>query len=345
MAAIATTTAKSIPASAQNKAEWPSLLEAKDIAEEGFIYGLPLVMNYAVMQEFAVDKNSGQFKAPFNEINNQHRVATPEDTAVITPNSDTPYSMLWLDLRAESMVISVPMIEKDRYYSVQFIDGNTYNYGYIGTRATGTEAGDYLVVGPDWKGGTPTGIKKVFQSTTPFTLALFRTQLFSPGDMSNVEKIQAGYNRAAEQRDELAAFHSITSSARASSVGGISRPSALAVLRFPSDYRPPSMSRCRKSSLQQSDGHLSCENLPAAFQVRSLRDPYPQALPCHRSHSQIYCALQDYISVRLAITSGSEMLPNTSHKIQGYRSVSMNTSQPISPNACLILFFALSAAV
>ena len=193
-AVITVTTARSVPVSAQNKAEWPSLLEAKDIAEEGFIYGLPLVMNYAVMQEFAVDRNSGQFKAPFNEINNEHRVATPEDTAVITPNSDTPYSMLWLDLRAEPMVISAPMVEKDRYYSVQFIDGNTYNYGYIGSRATGTEAGDYLVVGPDWKGGTPTGIKKVFQSTTPFTLALFRTQLFNnPGDMSNVEKIQAGY--------------------------------------------------------------------------------------------------------------------------------------------------------
>jgi hypothetical protein len=193
VAVLTATTAKSTPVIAQNKAEWPSVLEAKDIAEEGFIYGLPLVMNYAVMQEFAVNKNSGQFKAPFNEINNQHRVSTPEDTAVITPNSDTPYSMLWLDLRAEPMVISVPMIEKDRYYSVQLIDGNTYNYGYIGTRATGTEAGDYLVVGPDWKDRTPTGIKKVFQSTTPFTLALFRTQLFSPGDMSNVEKVQAGY--------------------------------------------------------------------------------------------------------------------------------------------------------
>ena len=172
---------------------YPGIIEAKDIAEEGFIYGLPLVMIYAVMQEFAVDKNSGQFKAPFNEINNQHHVATPEDTAVITPNSDTPYSMLWLDLRAEPMVISVPMIEKDRYYAVQFIDGNTYNFGYIGTRATGTEPGDYLVVGPDWKGETPPGIKKVFRSTTPFPLALIRTQLFNPGDMPNVEKIQAGY--------------------------------------------------------------------------------------------------------------------------------------------------------
>jgi hypothetical protein len=193
MAALATTAVKSTPAIAQNKAEWPSPSEAKDIAEEGFIYGLPLVMNYAVMQEYAVDKNSGQFKAPFNEINNMHHVATPEDTAIITPNSDTPYSILWLDLRAEPMVVSVPAIEKDRYYAVQLIDGNTYNYGYIGTRATGTEAGDFLVVGPDWKDGTPSGIKKVFRSTTPFTLAAIRTQLFNPGDMANVEKIQAGY--------------------------------------------------------------------------------------------------------------------------------------------------------
>lgn len=194
IAALAATTAKyTTPAIAQNKADWPRLLEAKDIAEEGFIYGLPLVMNYAVMQEYAVDKNSGQYKAPFNEIKNLHHVATPEDTAVITPNSDTPYSVLWLDLRAEPMVISVPVTEKDRYYSVQLIDGNTYNYGYIGTRATGTEAGDYLAVGPDWKGATPTGIKKVFRSTTPFTLVVIRTQLFNAADISNVVKIQAGY--------------------------------------------------------------------------------------------------------------------------------------------------------
>jgi len=145
------------------------------------------------MQEFAVDKNSGQFKAPFNAIDSMHHVATPEDTAVITPNSDTPYSFLWLDVRAEPMVISVPAVEKERYYAVQLIDGNTYNFGYIGTRATGSEPGSYLVVGPDWKGEMPAGINQVFRSTTPFPLALIRTQLFNPEDMPNVEKIQAGY--------------------------------------------------------------------------------------------------------------------------------------------------------
>ena len=150
-------------------------------------------MNYAVMYEYSVDKNSGQYKAPFNQIKNEDRVFTYKDTSVITPNSDTPYSLLWLDLRAEPMVLSVPAVEKPRYYSVMLCDGNTYNYGYIGSRATGFEPGDYLVAGPDWKGETPAGIKQVFRSTTQFSLAAYRTQLYNPDDMPNVVKIQAGY--------------------------------------------------------------------------------------------------------------------------------------------------------
>jgi hypothetical protein len=171
----------------------PSIAETKAIAEEGFIYGLPIVMNYAVMYEYAVDRNSGQFKAPFNEILNEHRVFTYKDTAVVSPNSDTPYSAVWMDLRAEPTVLTVPAVDKKRYYSVQLCDGNTFNYGYIGSRATGNEAGDYMVVGPDWKGETPPNIKKVFQSSTQFSIAIYRTQLFNPKDMPNVEKVQAGY--------------------------------------------------------------------------------------------------------------------------------------------------------
>jgi hypothetical protein len=111
-----------------------------------------LVMNYTANYEFWVDQTSSQCKAPFNELVNEHRVFTYKDTAVVTPNSDTPYSFAGIDLRAEPYVISVPAVEKARYYSLQFVDWNTFNYGYVDTRATGTEAGDYLVVGPDWKG-------------------------------------------------------------------------------------------------------------------------------------------------------------------------------------------------
>ena len=167
--------------------------QVQAIAEEGFIYGLPLVMNYGVMYENAVNKDSGQYKAPFNTLYNEARVFTYKDTTVVTPNSDTPYSFIFMDLGTEPMVLSVPAVEKKRYYSVQLVDGNTFNYGYIGSRATGNAAGDYLVVGPDWKGDVPPGIKKVFRSSTRFTLGLFRTQLFSAKDMANVKKVQAGY--------------------------------------------------------------------------------------------------------------------------------------------------------
>jgi hypothetical protein len=171
----------------------PGFLETRAIAEEGFIYGLPIVMNYGVMHAFAIDKNSGQFKAPFNQMYNDHRVFTYEDTAIPTPNSDTPYSMAWMDLRAEPMVISVPAVDPKRYYSVQLVDGNTFNYAYIGSRATGSEAGDYVVAGPHWRGDTPPGIKKGFRSGTDFSLAIFRTQLFNADDMPNVIKVQDGY--------------------------------------------------------------------------------------------------------------------------------------------------------
>ncbi|WOH85483.1 DUF1254 domain-containing protein [Bradyrhizobium sp. BEA-2-5] len=194
-AALATITAagaESSQAWAQSS-ERPGFFKAKDIAEAGFIYGLPMVMAYGIMNEYAVDKSSGQYKAPFNTLFNEARVYTYEDTAVISPNSDTPYSFAWLDLRAEPMVFSVPAVDPKRYYSLQLNDLNTYNFGYVGTRATGSDAGSYMVVGPRWTGVTPPGIKKVFRSTTDFCLGLFRTQLFDPADIEAVKKVQAGY--------------------------------------------------------------------------------------------------------------------------------------------------------
>ena len=191
LATIAAAAFRPVPALAQTNR--PGFFAAKDIAEEGFIYGLAIVMNYAVMYEYAVDRSSGQFKAPFNQIKNEDHVFSYKDTAVISPNSDTPYSMVWMDLRAEPIVLSVPAVDPKRYYSVQLCDGNVYNYGYIGSRATGSEAGDYMVAGPNWKGEPPSGIKKVFRSTTQFSIAIYRTQLFNSGDIDNVRKVQAGY--------------------------------------------------------------------------------------------------------------------------------------------------------
>jgi len=173
--------------------ERPGFFAARDIAEAGLIFGLPIVMNYGAMYEFVIDKTSSQYKAPFNVIKNEASVATYKDTAVVTPNSDTPYSLLWMDLRAEPVVISVPAVDPKRYYSVQLCDASTYNYGYIGSRTTGSDAGDYLIAAPGWTGPTPAGIRQVIRSGSTLSLAIFRTQLFGPDDLDALRKVQAGY--------------------------------------------------------------------------------------------------------------------------------------------------------
>jgi len=167
--------------------------EARAIAKEATIYGFPLVDNYRVQYSYFVDRGGDQFKAPWNTLVNNARVYTPADTAIQTPNSDTPYSFVGADLRAEPLVLSVPAIDRDRYYSLQFIDMYTFNFAYVGSRATGNDAGAFLLAGPDWHGETPPGVKAVIRSETEFAFVLYRTQLFGPDDIDNVKKIQAGY--------------------------------------------------------------------------------------------------------------------------------------------------------
>lgn len=167
--------------------------EARDIAREAYIYANPLVDSYRVIYGYFVDKTDQEYKGPFNQIKNIARVYTHEDRSVQTPNSDTPYSFLALDLRTEPMILTVPPIAKDRYFSIQLIDLYTHNFAYIGSRATGNEGGTFLITAPDWDGETPENITKVIRCETKLMLAIYRTQLFNPEDIENVKVIQDGY--------------------------------------------------------------------------------------------------------------------------------------------------------
>jgi len=167
--------------------------EARTIAKEAYTYGYPMVDGYRILYSYFVDATSPEFKAPWNQLRNIPRVFTPEDKAVQTPNSDTPYSMLGLDLRAEPMVLTVPAIEPERYFSIQLIDLYTHNFDYIGSRTTGNGGGSYLVAGPGWTGETPEGIDRVIRSETELVFAVYRTQLFGPDDLDKVKAVQAGY--------------------------------------------------------------------------------------------------------------------------------------------------------
>ncbi|MDQ2652131.1 MAG: DUF1254 domain-containing protein [Chloroflexota bacterium] len=167
--------------------------EAQTIARDAFIYGFPLVENYKTMYAYAIAEGNPNYKAPFNQISSIARVATPADTTVITPNSDTPYSFIVLDLRAEPVVLTVPPIREGRYFSWQNLDLYTYLAPYIGSRTTGNGGGRFLFAGPNWTGETPEGVSMVLQLPTELGFTLGRTQLFGPDDLDNVKAIQAGY--------------------------------------------------------------------------------------------------------------------------------------------------------
>jgi hypothetical protein len=144
--------------------------QARAIAKEAYIYGFPMVDNYRVQYAYFVNKENPEYKGRPNEIHNTARVYTPEP-----------------------LVLTVPPIEQDRYYSLQFVDGYTYNFAYVGSRTTGNGGGKYLLAGPNWKGDKPEGINDVIRSDTDLAFVLYRTQLFGPSDLDSVKKIQAGY--------------------------------------------------------------------------------------------------------------------------------------------------------
>mmetsp|Transcript_40526 Transcript_40526/g.94102 ORF Transcript_40526/g.94102 Transcript_40526/m.94102 type:complete len:448 (+) Transcript_40526:41-1384(+) len=173
--------------------------EMRALAKDGFIYGFPLCQNYNTLYAYSIEKGNPEFKAPLNHIKSVARVFTPDDKSFVTPNSDTPYSFLWLDLRAEPVTLTLPKIEGDRYFSVQLIDMYTHNFAYLGTRTTGNAGGVYMFTGPGWSGGgysgegAPAKVDKVIKCETPFALAMFRTQLKGPEDLENVKAIQNDY--------------------------------------------------------------------------------------------------------------------------------------------------------
>jgi len=164
--------------------------KAKELAKEAYIFAYPMLMGYKALYFTVINKKSPGYRSDVNVITHDRKPADDTRKDVVSMNADTPYSMFALDLRAEPMVFSVPAV-KDRYYVFQFVDLFTHNFAYVGTRATGNEAGDYLFVGPQWNGKIPDGkFKKVFHVESQFVTGIGRTQLFNAKDLQNVGKIQ-----------------------------------------------------------------------------------------------------------------------------------------------------------
>jgi len=89
--------------------------------------------------------------APINSFWYADRLASSGDSTGGSPNTDTLYSLAWCDLANEPLVISVPEVA-DRYYCIELSGIDSDTFGYLGTRATGASAGNYLLASPNWKG-------------------------------------------------------------------------------------------------------------------------------------------------------------------------------------------------
>ncbi|MER5836693.1 DUF1254 domain-containing protein [Rhodococcus qingshengii] len=150
-----------------------------------------MVENYRTMYAQAIDASDPRYIGGFGIYRHYPEPARPENTDIVTPNNDTPYSWLWLDLRAEPYVVGVPAI--DRYYILPFHDLYTIYAGFVGAVTTGTGAGSYLLAGPTWNGDVPAGIDGVIRSATDFVGSLTRTALM-PDGIEAMEKIQAAYD-------------------------------------------------------------------------------------------------------------------------------------------------------
>ena len=167
--------------------------ELEAIAEAAYIYAFPMFMGYRMGYDKFLDPSSPLHvgkpnSGPFGE-------AVTLDCnfkQVITPNADTPYSWGMLDLRGGPLVLTVPEV-KDRYYVMQFEDLLGQNEYFVGSRATGTAAGSYLLVGPSWKGDLPAGFADTLHFETEIVFLIGRTQLFSPEDKSALAKVMVQY--------------------------------------------------------------------------------------------------------------------------------------------------------
>lgn len=167
--------------------------EAKELAREAYLYGFPMVVNYKTMYLYVIDQNSPEYKGPFNELACDARLLTPEDKAIVTPNSDTPYCMFWVDIQSEPCIISLPDMETERFYHFQLIDLYTHNFAYLGTLTTGNHSGKYLISNSTWKGKIPEGIDRAITCETDLFFVVVRTQMMDVNDLENVKRIQGEY--------------------------------------------------------------------------------------------------------------------------------------------------------
>jgi hypothetical protein len=166
--------------------------EAQSIAQDAYIFFYPLVIMDVTRKHFSNIEAGKKFaRGPMNTFSHARTFPPATFRGATHPNFDTLYSLSWLDLTEEPVVISVPDTQ-GRYYLLQMLDLWTDTFAGVGKRTTGTGAGNFVVVGPRWQGELPEGLQRI-DAPTRFVWVIGRTRTDGPQDYEAVHKIQDAY--------------------------------------------------------------------------------------------------------------------------------------------------------
>jgi hypothetical protein len=169
-----------------------SAAEVTAIGIEAYVFAYPLVLMELTrrqMTNLPVGQKPGF--GPTGAFVHVREFPPAEFRAVVRPNFDTLYSVAWLDLTGEPVIISVPDTA-GRYYLLPLLDMWTDAFAVPGSRTTGTGAADFAVVPEGWRGDLPEGVEPI-PSPTPYVWVIGRTQTNGPEDYEAVHAVQDGF--------------------------------------------------------------------------------------------------------------------------------------------------------
>lgn len=193
MAGVVVLAMASRPALAQDTNDWKYTF-AYTLGVQAYIFGFPWINMAHYRWQWVTQPPTADDDHPYAPLNQFSHATTLKDASYRgggNPNTDTLYSVAWLDLTTDPVILSVPAI--DRYYTFEISGFDSDNFAYVGTRTTGTNAGNYLIAGPGWEDAPPDGVQRLPLSRTPYVLIMGRTLVYGPQDLANVHAIQARY--------------------------------------------------------------------------------------------------------------------------------------------------------